>query len=59
MHGYASTDGYMQLEFLSKTDQGMQGAKAVRQGTRAEVPLVDERYDTFARRKGRLLVVAS
>ena len=59
MHGYVSKDGYMQLEFLSKKDQGMQGAKAVRRGTRAEVLLVDEYYDIFARRKGRLLVVAS
>lgn len=56
MHGYVdSEDGYMQLEFLSKTDRGMQG-KAVRQDAGAEVPLVEENYDIFARLKAGRLV---
>jgi hypothetical protein len=60
VHGYVSEDGYMQLGFLSKTDQGMQGTKPVRQGAGDEVPLVDEHYDIFAWLKaGRVFVVVA
>jgi hypothetical protein len=60
VHGYVdSEDGYMQLEFLSKTDWDMRG-KAVRRDAAAEAPLVDENYDIFAELKaGRLIVVAA
>jgi hypothetical protein len=46
----------MQPEFLSKTDQGMQGKKAVRQAAGTEVPRVEENYDIFARLRTRGLL---
>ena len=58
MHGYVSEDGHMQLEFLSKTDQGVQG-KPVLRGAGSELPLVDENFDIFARQKARRLVVVA
>ena len=51
MHGYVDWDGYVQLEFLSKTDQGVQG-----EHVGAEVPFVEKNIS--ARLKaGRLLLV--
>ena len=48
----------MQLEFLSNRDQGMQG-KVVRRGAVAEVPLVGESNDIFARLEAGRFVVAA
>ena len=61
MHGYVDSEvsPYMQLEFLSNADQGIQGTVVCRDAG-PEVPLVEDNYDIFARLEaGRLLVVVA